>query len=194
MLGFSTDFAEDATKSNWGLEFTWENDVFEGDNDAALGYTPVDRYNLTVSVDRPTFVNFLNANRTFFINSQWFFQYISDYGHSFTNDGPLNVLAVLAIDTGYFDDRLLPSLTVVYDFGSNSGAVLPQVTYLFNAEFSATFGLALFAGREESRPMAISPTVLSDRVGRHAYEDFVENGLSAIRDRDEIFLRLRYTF
>jgi len=42
--------------------------------------------------------------------------------------------------------------------------------------------------------MAISPTVLSDRVGRHAYEDFVENGLTAIRDRDEIFLRLRYTF
>jgi hypothetical protein len=139
-------------------------------------------------------VNFLNANRTFFINSQWFFQYISDYGHSFTNDGPLNVLAVLAIDTGYFDDRLLPSLTVVYDFGSNSGAVLPQITYLFNAEFSATFGLAFFAGREEARPMAISPTVLSDRVGRHAYKDFVENGLTAIRDRDEVFLRLRYTF
>jgi len=194
VLGFSMDFAEDATKSNWGIEFTWENDVFEGDNDAELGYTPVDRYNLTVSVDRPTFVNFLNANRTFFFNSQWFFQYISGYGHSFTNDGPLNVLAVVSIETGYFDDRLTPNLTVVYDFGSGSGAVLPQVTYLFNAEFSATFGLAFFAGREEARPMPIHPTALTDRVGRHASEDFVENGLSAIRDRDEIFLRLRYTF
>ena len=29
---------------------------------------------------------------------------------------------------------------------------------------------------------------------RNAYKDFVENGLSAIRDRDEIFLRVRYTF
>jgi hypothetical protein len=36
--------------------------------------------------------------------------------------------------------------------------------------------------------------VLSNRVGRHAYRDFVENGLSAVRDRDEMFLRIRYTF
>ena len=42
--------------------------------------------------------------------------------------------------------------------------------------------------------MAISPTSLSNRTGRHAYKDFAENGLSAVRDRDEIFLRVRYTF
>ena len=98
VLGFSMDFAEDVTKSNWGVEFTWENDAFEGNNDAYLGYTPVDRYNLTISVDRPTFVNFLNANRTFFINSQWFFQYVDGYGSAFTSNGPFNVLAVLAVE------------------------------------------------------------------------------------------------
>jgi hypothetical protein len=154
----------------------------------------VDRYNLTISVDRPTFVNFLNANRTFFINTQWFFQYIDGYGRAFTNNGPLNVLAVLTINTGYFDDRLQPALTLVYDFGSNSAAVLPQVTYRYTSNFSATFGLAVFEGRQEPRQMAFVPTVLSNRVGRHAYQDFVENGLSAVRDRDEIFMRIRYTF
>jgi hypothetical protein len=194
VLGFSTDFAEDATKSNWGLEFTWENDVFEGDNDAYLGYSPTNRYNLTVSVDRPTFVNFLNANRTFFINTQWFFQYLEDYDRAFTNNGPLNVLGVLAVNTGYFDDRLQPNLTLVYDFGSNSGAAIPQVAYRFTANFSATVGLALFMGREEPRPMALYQTSLGVRAGRNAYDDFVENGLSVVRDRDEAFLRIRYTF
>jgi hypothetical protein len=194
VLGFSMDFAEDVTKSNWGVEFTWEDDVFEGDNDAFLGYSPVNRYNLTVSVDRPTFINFLNANRTFFINTQWFFQYIEGYGRAFTNNGPLNVLAVLTINTGYFDDRLQPALTIVYDFGSSSSAAIPQVTYRYTSDFSVTFGMAFFQGREEPRTMAIVPTVLSNRVGRHAYKDFAENGLSAIRDRDELFFRLRYTF
>ena len=194
VLGFGMDFAEDVTKSNWGLEFTWEENVLVGDNDSFSGLEEVDRYNLTVSVDRPTFVNFLNANRTFFINSQVFFRYVQGHGSGHTASGPWNVLGVIVVNTGYFDDRLLPSLTLVYDMRSNSGAFLPQVLYRFSAEFSASFGMALFMGREERRDMAISPVALSNRTGRHANKDFVENGLSAIRDRDEIFLRLRYTF
>ncbi|MGI9431417.1 MAG: DUF1302 family protein [Myxococcota bacterium] len=194
VLGFSMDFAEDVTKSNWGLEFTWEENVLVGDNDAFSGLEEVDRYNLTVSIDRPTFINFLNANRTFFINSQVFFQYVQGHGSGHTGNGPWNVLGVLAVNTGYFDDRLLPSMTLVYDMRSNSGAFIPQVLYRFNSEFSASFGMALFIGREERRDMAISPNALSNRTGRHANKDFVENGLSAVRDRDEFFLRIRYTF
>jgi hypothetical protein len=194
IVGFSMDFAEDFTKSNWGIEFTWENDILLEDLDAIEGLGEVDRYNLTISVDRPTFVNFLNQNRTFFINTQWFLQYVDGYRDTFSTDGPFNVLAVLAINTGYFDDRLLPSVSIVYDFGSNSGAWLPQLTYRFTANFSATVGAAAFIGREEGRPMAISPSSLTNRAGRHAYKDFVENGLTAVRDRDEIFLRVRYTF
>ncbi len=194
ILGFAMDFAEDFTKSNWGLEFSWENDLLVADHDEVDGQSEVDRFNWTISVDRPTFVNFLNQNRTFFINTQWFIQYVSGHKGSLPSNGPWNVLAVLAINTGYFDDRLLPGMSVVYDFGSNSGAWLPQVQYRFSSEFSVTFGLALFGGREQTRPMPVVPSSLSNRTGRHAFEDFAENGLSAIRDRDEIFLRVRYTF
>ena len=194
IVGFGMDFAEDFTKSNWGVEFTWENDILLGDNDRIDGLSEVDRFNLTVSVDRPTFINFLNANRTFFINTQWFVQYVDGYRKAFPSNGPWNVLAVLAVNTGFFDDRLLPSMSIVYDFGSNSGAWLPQITYRYSANFSVTFGLAAFMGREEARRMAISPTSLSNRTGRHAYKDFAENGLGAVRDRDEMFLKVRYTF
>jgi hypothetical protein len=194
ILGFSLDFAEDVTKSNIGLEFTWENDILLANNDAFDGNNEVDQYNLTISVDRPTFINFLNANRTFFINAQVFFRYVDGYEESFTSNGPWNVLAVLSINTGYFDDRLLPAMNLVYDLRSNSGAWIPQVQYRYSAEFSVTFGLAVFTGNEEARDMAISPLSLGNRAGRHAYRDFVENGISAVRDRDEVFLRIRYTF
>ena len=32
ILGFSTDFAEDTTKSSWGVEFTQVNDTLYADN------------------------------------------------------------------------------------------------------------------------------------------------------------------
>jgi hypothetical protein len=33
-----------------------------------------------------------------------------------------------------------------------------------------------------------------EHVGKGAYHSFIENGLSVVRDRDEAFLLLRYTF
>src|SRR5690606_7032179 len=72
VLGFSFDFAEDRTKTNWSIEFTWFRDQPYGVVDKPRGWDENDTYNLTVSVDRPTFINFLNPGRTFFMNSQWF--------------------------------------------------------------------------------------------------------------------------
>ena len=61
VLGFSFDFAEDLTKTNWGVEFTWvERPPFASNTSRDL-LQESDVYNLTISVDRPTFVNFLNA-------------------------------------------------------------------------------------------------------------------------------------
>jgi hypothetical protein len=195
ILGFSMDFAEDITKSNWGVEFTWVNDLHLANNNSFDGLGLTDSYRLTISVDRPTFVNFLNANRTFFINTQWFFEYQDDYRRGFLNDGPWDIFGVLAISTGYFQDRLLPDLVLVYFVQNNSFAVLPSVTYRYSENFSVTFGIAAFAGREQLR---VGPLVdlapVGEQFGRNAYKTSVQNGLAAIRERDEIFLRVRYTF
>ncbi|MGH0038187.1 MAG: DUF1302 family protein [Myxococcota bacterium] len=196
VLGFSADFAEDFTKSNWSMEFTWiEDQKYANSNEIRDNLSSSDNFNLTVSMDRPTFINFLNSNRTFFINSQWFFQYIPDYEKGFQANGPWNVLATLNIQTGYWQDRLTPSLTFVYDFKSTSGAGIPQITYLYTSNFSVTLGAAMFWGGWQKKDPPIA-NVASDpyRAGRNAEDQFVENGLSVIRQRDEVFLRVRYTF
>jgi len=64
VLGASMDFAEDFTKSNWGVEFTWIEGLPYSDSNSLNATSKADSYNLTVSVDRPTFINFLNQNRT----------------------------------------------------------------------------------------------------------------------------------
>ena len=194
VLGFSMDFSEDWSKTNWGVEFTWlESEPFT-DRDSLNGITDVDVYNLTISIDRPTFVNFLNANRTLIFNTQWFIRYTPQVDDEFSTNGPWNVLGTFTIITGYFQDRLFAVLTLVYDIGSTSGAGLPSLTYRFNDRFSASFGMAFFFGRQQFRDMHLMPTSLANRKGRHAYKDFVENGLAVVRQRDEFFFRLRMTF
>jgi len=195
VLGFSMDFVHDPSKTSWSFEATWINDVPMADNDEFDGLTEVDTYNLTISMDRPTFVNFLNANRTFFINTQWFFQQVAGFRESFTSNGPFNVLMTFTVNSGFFQDRLLPQITFVYDFGSNSGAVLHEIAYRYTENFSASVGVNIFAGRFEKKPRAISPIGTPGfNVGKHKDSTFVENGLAAVRDRDEIFMRIRYTF
>ena len=195
VLGFSMDFAEDVTKTNWSLEATWFSPMPYADNGQFDGRTDSSTYNLTVSVDRPTFINFLNMNRTFFFNSQWFFQYIPNYNTNFVENGPLNVLFTVTVQTGYFQDRLLPGITQVFDVNSRSGAILPSLQYRFTENFSTEFGLAIFYGHTQTGTGTINPLGTPvDRTGGHAYDSFMDNGLSVVRDRDEVYLRIRYTF
>ena len=195
VLGFSMDFAEDVTKSNWSMEFTWIEGIPFTDSDSYNLVTEADDFNLTVSVDRPTFINFLNANRTFFFNSQWFFQYRKGYRDSFNAIGPWNVLATFAVFTGYFQDRLNPTLVFVWDFRSSSGGILPQISYRFSDKFSMTVGASVFMGEQGLTNMGVNTIgPASPRAGPNAYMDGTTPGLSIVRDRDEVFMTLRYTF
>jgi hypothetical protein len=195
VLGFSTDFAEDVSKTNWGVEFTWIDRNNFLDTASPSGITDSGTLNLTLSVDRPTFINFLNPNRTFFFNTQWFFNYIPGYKNTFTFNGPVNVLFTFAFFTGYFQDRLNPQLVSVFDFNSRSGGLLPSLQYRFTESFSATIGINWFFGRTELVDVPVrgfAPD--ANQAGQNAYRAGVDNLLSLIRRRDEVYLRIRWTF
>jgi hypothetical protein len=195
ILGFSTDFAEDRTKTNWGVEFSWTDAENFQDNNSFQGFTTHGVQQLTISVDRPTFVNFLNANRTFLFNTQWFFRYIDNF-HDNSNmyvNGPFSMLATFTIFTGYFQDRLLPVVTFVHDFRTTSGAALFSLTYRFSEVFSATLGTDVFYGTPQKMELPIQQAVLLNNGG-----DFMSrvkyDGLTALAERNELSLVLRYTF
>jgi hypothetical protein len=195
VLGFSGDFPEDVTKTNWSFELTWvRKDTFENSMERR-GYSFADAYNLTLSVDRPTFINFLNHGRTFFFNMQWFLGWVPDYQGQgrFTTNGPYSQLGTFTVQTGYFQDRLLPSVTVVHDVGSNSGAILGQITYRFTEAFSSTVGISNFYGTPQFGRVPLRQIGLQNSGGNFM-ERFRFQGLSAIAERDEIFATLRYTF
>jgi hypothetical protein len=193
VFGLSFDFSEDRTKTSWSFEFTWAEDSSFASNRSDDLLQKADVLNLTVSADRPTFVNFLNENRTLFINSQVFFRYVPDHDETFDTNGPLSILATLAIATGYFQDRLLPALVLVHDFWSASGGAVFQASYRFSESASVTLGLLTFYGRPESNRIPRHPLALFDTQTEFDIGTRYE-GLSAISERDEVFLTLRYTF
>jgi hypothetical protein len=195
VLGFAVDFAEDVTKSNWGIEFTWVEGLRVSDYDKWEGLSKVNDFDLTISIDRPTFIHFLNPNHTFFLNTQWFIKFRDGYRKSMPANGPVNVLGLVFIQTGYFQDRLLPALTGVYDFMSGSGAALPQLTFRYTENFSIVVGANMFMGKEQIHEMPLAGIgPVSNQRGEYAYKVGVENGIAALRDRDEVFMKLRYTF
>ena len=63
-----------------------------------------------------------------------------------------------------------------------------------SSNFSLNFGVAFYWGPVHYAPMPIAPVLGGNRGGPHAYEDGVYNGLGIVRNRDEVFMRLRYTF
>ncbi len=195
VLGFATDFAHDGTGTNWSIEATWITGESFGIQSAERGFGRRDTYNMTISVDRPTFINFLNPNRTFFMNGQLFMRVIDGYqgGGEFSVSGPFSALSTFSVFTGYFQDRLLPGVTWVHDYNSGSGGLITQVTYRFSQDFSATFGIAGFYGDPQKRALALTPAVLANEGGDYK-ADLNYRGLSAIAERDEFFLQIRYTF
>jgi hypothetical protein len=195
VLGFAADFAEDRTKTNWSIEATWVPNQAYGIGSEPKGWGLRDTFNLTVSVDRATFINFLNPNRTFFFNGQLFVRWIDDYvDDDFQGvHGPFAALWTISAFTGYHQDRLLPGVTWVHDGFSNSGGLIGQISYRFTENFSVTFGTAAFYGKPDELQLPIRPLLVQNQ-GESYKSNTRYDGLTPLAERDEFFLLVRYTF
>jgi hypothetical protein len=202
VLGFSLDFAEDVTKTSWGIEFSATSDKLIPNADDYSNYSSSNDYVLSISIDRPTFFNFLNPNRSFFVNFQFFLRYLDDYkgGHGGSDNkdgnfaaamGPITGLVTLTMFTGYFQDRLNPRFTLVFDPTTSTGGLITGLGYRFTESFSTAFSVNHFFGhhvqtRGAAFPFApyTSPDVTSDGF----------RGLAPVTNRDEIAWVVRYSF
>ncbi len=67
---------------------------------------------------------------------------------------------------------------------------------LVSERFTFQFGVNSFFGRFQKREAALVPIGVAGNGGggRGAHKSWTEQGLSLVRDRDELFFRARYSF
>ncbi len=202
VLGFALDFAEDRTKTSWGIEFTWTADKLFNDTLEFSGLHESDDFVMSVSVDRPTFFNFLNPNRTFFLNFQFFVRYLSDFnGSSSGKDGMFGVangefsgLGVFTFFTGYFQDRLMPRASFVLDPTNNNGAVLGQLLYRWNESFSTTLKVNHFFGHTVQGQERTFPIALLRTPDQTSESSTLTRLFNPVRNRDSLLMIIRWTY
>lgn len=199
VFGFALDFAEDVTRTSWGVEFSWIAGASISNTNSYTGRSTSDIYVLTVSVDRPTFINFINPNRSFFVNSQMFLRYVPDYeGGNDDYDGNYSAFAgqwtgllTLTAFTGYFQDRLSPRITFAYAWDTSTYAVLWGLGYRFSGNFTTGISLSYFGGDPGKVQRAYFPALLNGNPKKFSEG---QSGIAAVRNRDEARFTLRYSW
>lgn len=152
----------------------------------------------SIGMDRPTFIRFLNPDRTFFLSAQLFDTwYVDQEGDS--NDGYYvgkhNFIATFFAQTHYLRDQLIPQGFVVWEEQSNSWVVGASVEYLFNNHVSITTGFNLIWGGKRNITHDVGPFTSFTLDGNYSQEAIFgigRQGLGAFRKNDELFMRLKY--
>ena len=201
VFGFGLDFAEDVTKTSWGVEFSWTARKLFANSTEFSGLSQTDDIVLSLSVDRPTFFNFLNPNRSFFVNFQMFVRYLPNYqGGKLNHDGmyqsqaePWSTQMVLTFFTGYFQDRLAPRVSLVYWPLESQGAAITGLTYRWNDAFSTSIGYSNFFGHVTTAQGAYFP--IAQYGSTQSYTSAVlGRGAAPVLNRDQMEVRFRYTW
>jgi len=159
MIGGSADFYVEALKSAFRVEVAYTSGEEFANTMEARMFSESDVVRWVIGWDRPTFIPFLNKNRTFLISGQLFGEHLLDHEESTVNSAGLptrrkigmpnwenNYILTLLIQGNYINDRLTPQLLTAYDFGARSGAVAPSVSWtpdnhwVISAGFNIKFG------------------------------------------------------
>jgi len=201
VFGFGLDFAEDVTKTSWGIEFSWMARKLFANSTTFSGLSQSDELVLSVSVDRPTFFNFLNPNRSFFMNLQMFVRYLPNYqGGKLNKDGlygsagnPFSGNIVFTFFTGYFQDRLAPRVSILYAPLESQAAIITGISYRWNDAFSTTLGYSSFFGHVYQQQGSYFP-IAQYTSPEQMQGSVLGRGVAPVLNRDQAELRFRYTW
>ncbi len=154
LLGGSADFYVDSIKSAFRMEFAWTNGEEFANTARPRLFSESDVIRYVIGWDRPTFIPFLNKNRSFLISAQLFGQHLLDHEKSEGPFGPVgmvdwkeNWVATLLVQGFYKSDTVQPRVIMAYDVRARAGAVAPQVDWLISNNWRLVFGANFKVGR-----------------------------------------------
>ena len=158
LVGGSADFYIDKIKSAFRVEFAWTTGEEFADTSQVQLYSESDVIRWVIGWDRPTYIRFLNPNRTFLLSAQVFGQHLLDH-NSFHpahdvgfgpkigfQDNQHSFIATFLFQGNYMNDRLTPQVITAYDFRAQALVVGPSLNWLPSDNWRVTLGANLKFG------------------------------------------------
>lgn len=158
LVGGSLDFQSEALKAAFRMEGALSTGEEFSNTLRPQLYSKNRVWRSVIGVDRPTFIDFINPNRTTLISAQVFYQHIFDhelgqglYGPVGMPDWKDNLTATLLVKAFFMNDRLSPQLITAYDWKARALVMSPAVDWIFSDNLKLTFGGNFKARQDESR-------------------------------------------
>jgi hypothetical protein len=147
LIGGSMDFEWQAAKAAVRVEAAFTNGEEFANTLKPQLYSKNKVFRSVVGFDRPTFVPFINPNRTTLFSAQLFYQHIFDHEFERGPLGPVgmpdwenNVIATLLMKAFLVNDRVSPQLITAYDVQARALVTSPQVDWIVTDKFKLSFG------------------------------------------------------
>ena len=147
LIGGSMDLQWEAAKAAVRMEASvTEGEEFANTLRPEL-YSKNKVFRSVIGIDRPTFVPFINPNRTTLFSAQLFYQHIFSHESGQGSLGPVgmpdwqdNVIGTLLIKAFLAGDRISPQLITAYDVRARALVTSPQVDWLISDSLKVSFG------------------------------------------------------
>ena len=216
-FGLSVDYFEQYTSTVWRIESSITPALVVTSTDQLYWKDRVDRLKWAVGIDRPTFIPFLNPTKSVFLSGQVLAT------HNLRHSGgdktgmivwPYEFIFTFLAQTDYWRDRIKPQAWVAYSpqYAAFTGGI--NCEWLITDHWSVKAGANLISGtrqRQDHWPWAgvvsntpalvegltTDPTKLFTAPFDRLQEwplGLVKEGFGAYRDRDEMYLIVRYRF
>ncbi|MFP6681219.1 MAG: DUF1302 family protein, partial [Gammaproteobacteria bacterium] len=173
LVGTSADLYVDYIKSAFRIELAWTEGEEFADTSKTRLFSESDVIRWVVGWDRPTYIRFLNPNRTFLLSGQIFGQHLLDH-ERFSNPRPEigtapapspgvgnggmigfqdwdhNFIGTFLIQGFYANDRIQPRFITAYDIRAQAGVIGPAIDWLVSDSWRVTFGANIKFGRSRN--------------------------------------------
>lgn len=199
--GLAVDYFEPRSGIVFRVEssYTWDEPVQNQRRPDWLDHSDVMRF--SIGMDRPTFIKFLNPNRTFFLSTQIFnttyLDHEGDGDEGFVTPRDNWILTLFA-QTHYLRDQVIPQAFFVWEAQTGSFVSGASVEWLITNRWSAEVGTNVIWGGRMRQNHDVGPftsfTLDGDFSQKQSVLGYASEGIGALRDNDEVFVRLRYQF
>ena len=156
LVGTSADFYIDQIKSAFRVELAFTNGEEFPDTSKPRLFSESNVIRWVVGWDRPTYIRFLNPNRTFLLSAQIFGQHLLNHEYFESPisgarigfvDWEYNFIGTFLFQAFYMNDRLQPRLIQAYDVRAQAYVVSPGIDWLITNNWRLTFAANLKFGR-----------------------------------------------